>query len=83
MLTNEYKETFELIKSEIQLVRIKVAKKIHSEQINHYLTIGKIILEKQKHSEWGKSVVEKLSNDLQREFPNVKGYSARNLLGYA
>ena len=29
MLTNEYKETFELIKSEIQLVRIKVAKKIH------------------------------------------------------
>jgi len=43
------------------------------------LSIIKIILEKQKEQGWGKSVVEKISNDLQKDFPGGNGYSARNL----
>lgn len=79
MLTKNYKETLSLIKTEITLVRIKVTKKVVSEQINHYLAIGKIILKKQEEEKWGKSIVEKLAIDLQKDFPNRKGYSARNL----
>ncbi len=74
-----YKEILTLIKDEIQSVRITVARKVTNEQINHYLSIGKIIVEKQENERWGKSVVERLAQDLQRDFPNETGYSARNL----
>ena len=37
------------------------------------------IVDKQAEYGWGKSVVESLSNDLQKEFPGVKGFSNSNL----
>jgi predicted nuclease of restriction endonuclease-like (RecB) superfamily len=37
------------------------------------------IVERQEQFGWGKSVVEKLSADLKKEFPDLSGYSARNL----
>ncbi len=43
-----------------------------------YWEIGKSILEKQQAG-WGKSVVENLAEDLQAEFPGMRGISARNL----
>ena len=44
-----------------------------------YWDIGKRIVETQKEMGWEKSVVEQLAQDLRREFPDVKGFSARNL----
>ena len=41
--------------------------------------LGKLIVEKQKEAGWGKSIVEKLANDLQIEFPGIQGYSTQNL----
>ncbi|MDI3473640.1 MAG: hypothetical protein PWQ48_1921, partial [Thermotogaceae bacterium] len=41
--------------------------------------IGKSIVEKQEDMGWGKSVVEQLAKDLRREFPDVKGFSSRNI----
>ena len=79
MLAKGYTETLNLIKEEISNARIRVVKKVDSEQVNHYLSIGKIILEQQNLQDWGKSVVEQISKDLQKEFPNTDGYSARNL----
>jgi hypothetical protein len=38
-----------------------------------------MILERQGVEGWGKSVVERLSADLQREFPGVGGFSIRSL----
>lgn len=32
-----------------------------------------------KKNNWGKSIVETLSQDLQNEFPGIQGYSSRNL----
>ena len=79
MLSEEYKKTLELIRAEIQTARISVVKKITREHIAHYFNIGRIIVEKQGELEWGKSVVEKLSKDLQVDYPDSNGYSARNL----
>ncbi len=79
MLSEEYKKTLELIRAEIQTARISVVKKITREHIAHYFNIGRIIVEKQGELEWGKSVVEKLSKDLQDGYPDSNGYSARNL----
>jgi predicted nuclease of restriction endonuclease-like (RecB) superfamily len=38
-----------------------------------------MIVERQKGEGWGKSVVQKLAGDLQREFPGIQGFSAQNL----
>ena len=44
-----------------------------------YWDIGKMIVERQKKHNWGKSVVENIASDLQKEFPGVKGFSSSNL----
>lgn len=79
MITKDYQGTLELIRQEIQTARFQVVKTITREHIELYWKIGKIILQKQKEEGWGKSVVEKISNDLQKDFPGSDGYSARNL----
>ena len=79
MINKEYQGTLDLIRQEIRSSRIKVAKSVTHEHIDLYLRIGEIILEKQKKQGWGKSVVEQISKDLQKDYPGNSGYSARNL----
>lgn len=47
--------------------------------IHLYWDIGKEIYEQQQQKGWGKSIVEVLANELKKEFPEVKGFSSRNL----
>ena len=79
MISKEYIRALELIRQEISYARYHVARTITKELISLYWKIGKIISEKQKEQGWGKSVVEKISNDLQKEYPESSGYSSRNL----
>jgi len=44
-----------------------------------YWEIGRLILERQEAEGWGAKVIDRLSVDLNREFPNMKGLSSRNL----
>lgn len=44
-----------------------------------YLSIGRDIIERQERHSWGAKVLEVLSADLRREFPDAKGFSVRNL----
>lgn len=57
----------------------RVLKTINSETINLYWEIGEEIYKQQKEKGWGKSIVELLAEELQKEFPGAKGYSAANL----
>ncbi len=79
MINKDYKGTLELIKHEIQTAKFHVVRAITKEYIDLYCKIGKIILEKQVEEGWGKSVVEKISKDLRKDFAGSNGYSARNL----
>lgn len=54
-------------------------KNVNKELISLYWEIGKQIDTQQHERGWGKSVVEELSRELQKEFPGVQGFSARNL----
>ena len=54
-------------------------KVINSETINLYWEIGEEIYKQQQEKGWGKSIVQVLSRELQKEFPGAKGYSAANL----
>lgn len=38
-----------------------------------------MIVERQQGRTWGKAVVERLADDLQKEFPGMQGFSTRNI----
>jgi predicted nuclease of restriction endonuclease-like (RecB) superfamily len=67
------------IKELIYRRQYEAMKKVNTELIQLYWDIGKEIDRQQREQEWGKSVVEVLAQELQKEFPGVKGFSARNL----
>jgi predicted nuclease of restriction endonuclease-like (RecB) superfamily len=54
-------------------------KAVNKELITLYWEIGEEINNQQSEKGWGKSIVEVLAKELQKEFPGVKGFSARNL----
>jgi len=77
--SGEYREFLAEIRQKIRDAQYNALKAVNKELINLYRDIGKMIVERQKKLGWGKSVVEKLSADLQKEFPAVKGFSSQNL----
>ena len=54
-------------------------KAVNTTLINLYWEIGEEIYNQQQENGWGKSIVEVLSKKIQKEFPEVKGFSASNL----
>lgn len=67
------------IKQRIRTAQIKAALAANAELVLHYWEIGGDILASQQREGWGAKVVDRLAADLQREFPRLAGYSARNL----
>ncbi|MDX2304027.1 MAG: PDDEXK nuclease domain-containing protein [Microscillaceae bacterium] len=63
----------------IQNAKVKVSKTINKEMIVLYWHIGQAIVEKQNLVGYGKSVVEQLAKDIKEDFPNLQGFSARNM----
>ena len=59
--------------------QIKASIKVNSELLQFYWYLGQKIIEVQKEYKWGSKFLENLSKDLSREFPDVKGFSKRNL----
>jgi predicted nuclease of restriction endonuclease-like (RecB) superfamily len=74
-----YNRFVESIKQRILTAQIKAALAANAELILHYWEVGRDILASQKNAGWGAKVIDRLAADLQREFPKLAGYSARNL----
>lgn len=73
---SKYKQIFENIKIEVAKSQYKAMQAINKELIYMYWNIGKIIL---TNSKWGNKFIDNLSIDLKLEFPNINGFSIRNL----
>ena len=67
------------IKDLIYRRQYEAMKKVNAELIQLYWEIGGEIDRQQREQGWGKSVVEILAKELQKEFPGVQGFSASNL----
>jgi predicted nuclease of restriction endonuclease-like (RecB) superfamily len=78
MLINnsEYFSILEEIKSQIRTAQYRAVVGANRELLTLYWNIGNIILENKR---WGNKFVENLSRDIKADFPNVTGYSVRNL----
>ncbi len=75
----EYLNWVQNLKNKIGRAQIKAAISVNSELIKLYWEIGKELFQKQKENKWGEAIVAELSKDLSHEFPNIKGFSKRNL----
>lgn len=78
-MENNYKNWLATIKDKVRTAQIKVGIAANKELISFYWDLGKNISEELQREEWGSKVIAKLSKDLSKEFPEIKGFSETNL----
>src|SRR4051812_17081767 len=74
-----YLNLIEELKQQIGQARIRAHLAVNKELVTLYWNIGRKILERQKEDGWGAKIIENISKDLRKEFPEMKGLSAQNL----
>lgn len=79
MNPNDYMSLLDGIKARVRSARLRAAAAVNSELVLLYWHIGRDILKRQTEQGWGAKVVERLSRDMKQEFPNIRGFSPRNL----
>jgi len=77
--SQEYVKFLEDLKNRVATSRYQAAQNVNKELILLYHYIGMEILKRQKQYGWGSKIIEQLSKDLGRLFPEMKGFSPRNL----
>lgn len=79
LLPADYAAWLASLKKRISGARQRALLAANEEQIRLYHEIGAEILQRQSHHGWGAKVIDRLSSDLRAEFPDMKGFSSRNL----
>ncbi len=75
----EYSKLLTDIVDNIEKARIKASKMLNSTLIELYYNNGKLIIERQQQFGWGQSVIKRLSDDLNKSYDGLTGYSISNL----
>lgn len=76
---SDFKSWVSQLKQDIRSAQIRAAIKVNTELLRLYWRMGAEIFEKQKASSWGDGWLKELSHELMAEFPDMKGFSLRNL----
>lgn len=79
LFPDAYDDFFRDLKEQIRSAQLKAALAVNQQLIVLYWRIGKEILHRQKNEGWGAKVIERLARDLKLEFPEMSGFSPRNL----
>jgi predicted nuclease of restriction endonuclease-like (RecB) superfamily len=79
LLPAGYGELLEDLKNRVRAAQLKAAVAVNRELIQLYWDIGRLIVQRQDREGWGKSVVERLADDIQRAFPGLGGFSRSNV----
>lgn len=75
----DYQDWLKSIKQRIHAARMKAALAANGELIALYYDIGAQIVDRESHAEWGSGFIDAFSRDLRQAFPEVGGFSAKNL----
>lgn len=73
------KSIIDTIKTAILESQYKAAKAVNAVQLSLYFSIGKYVSEHTRKGFWGTGALEYISEQLQRELPGLRGFSASNL----
>ena len=68
------------IGSDLELTQVRVITSANTDMLFHYWKVGHFILYLQKKEGWGSKVIDNLSKAIRSQYPDKKGYSARNLI---
>ena len=77
--TADYRQWLGELKTRFRQVQLKAAVAVNSAMLQFYWELGADMMTKQTQFAWGSGFLNQLSADLMREFPDVKGFSVRNL----
>lgn len=78
-LDGEYADWIAELKHRYRSAQVKASVRVNSEKLLFNWQLGRDLVQKKAEEKWGAGVVEQVSLDLQREFPNADGFSALNL----
>lgn len=78
-IDNDYADWIAEVKHRYRSSQVKAAVKVNAEKLLFNWQLGRDLVQKKAEERWGAGVVEQVSLDLKREFPNAEGFSVRNL----
>ena len=78
-IDNDYADWIAEVKHRYRSSQVKAAVKVNAEKLLFNWQLGRDLVQKKAEERWGSGVVEQVSLDLKREFPDAEGFSVRNL----
>ena len=78
-IPENYDDFLRDLKERIRSAQVRAALSVNRELVLLYWQLGQDILTRQRQQGWGAKVIDRLARDLQKEFPDMKGFSPRNL----
>ncbi len=79
LLPTGYDEFLRELKERIRSAQVRAALAVNRELVLLYWQIGREVLSQQQQQGWGAKVINQLAKDLKKAFPEMKGFSPRNL----
>ena len=78
-IDGDYAEWIAELKHRYRSAQVKASVRVNAEKLLFNWELGRDLVQKKAEERWGAGVVEQVSLDLQREFPNTDGFSTRNI----
>lgn len=78
-VNQHYTQLLQDLKFRISQSRHIAARLVNREQLMLYYYIGKLLNDKITEQNWGDKVLIQIANDLKKQMPNLRGFSATNL----
>jgi len=78
-LPGDYAKALSEIKRRIQTERLRAVLAANSAVVQLYWDIGRMLLARQERAGWGARIIDRLAADISKAYPDVKGFSPRNL----
>ena len=76
---SEYLKWISSVTEKFKQSQIKAASKVNTEMLKFYFNLGGEISRRDKENNYGSSFYKRISDDLQRELPDVRSFSVTNL----
>ena len=78
-IDSDYIEWITELKQRYRSAQVKAVIKVNAEKLQFNWLLGQDLVRKKAEERWGSGVVEQLSLDMQRDFPDADGFSVSNL----
>ena len=75
----QYKDAVKAIREAVLQSQYRAAKLVAGEQLSLYFGIGAYVSVHSRQEEWGTAVIDRISEQLRRDLPGLRGFSARSI----